>query len=385
MFYESSADDTIELHCDLQVPDLALPGGQVSRQHVAHNYRFSYYRGHGDRLMIDNHALLTALEARVIACTQHRGEAPLKQLAELCSVSIPTIRKTIETLRVRGVLVTRSHYIDHFRLGFTGGRIYISIADCSAEQREQIVAYIQELHFVTYMAQVSGPFDYLIVFMAESFREVQALLRELSRSHGVNFRRRVLTITAGYRAYSRKHLCPSIRDLPAFHMDADVSPIDIDETDRRILRALSEHEYQTHREIARRLATPHTLVQRRIARLTDQGVILGVFYQFNTWAMGFKLYRILISLRDLRRENFDTMHSIAAEHPHIIRCTETIGPWDFEIDVEVADESACKQTLQDIGATLGDAILGTQTMEIVRHLHFKSFPFPVQQTPPDNR
>lgn len=346
---------------------------------MAKGHRFSYDHAYGDELMTDICQALTALEARVIARIQHRGEAPLKQLAELCNVSIPTLRKTIETLRARGVLVTRSHYIDHLRLGFTGGRIYISIVDCSTEQRAQIVAFIQQVYFVTYMAQVSAPFDYLIVFMAESFRDVQTLLRELSRSYGVNFRRRVLTITAGYRAYSRKHLCRSIDDLPAFHMDADVPPIDIDETDRQILRALSENECQTHREIARRLAIPHTLVQRRFARLVDQRVILGVFYQFNTWAMGFKLYRILISLRDLRRENFDLMHSIAAEHPHIIRCAETIGPWDFEIDVEVADEAACNRTLEEIGASLGDAVLGTQITEIVRHLHFKSFPFPVQR------
>ncbi len=58
-------------------------------------------------------------------------------------------------------------------------------------------------------------------------------------------------------------------------MQIDGSPMQIDETDRRILTALSDHARRPVADLARDLGLARSTVQARIERMEDTGVIAG--------------------------------------------------------------------------------------------------------------
>src|SRR5262245_40330475 len=116
---------------------------------------------------------LSESESRVIAECQHRADFVLKELATICSLPEYTVRRTLEALRKRGILLTRCHFLDLYRVGMIGGSIYLSVADRALKDEKSFLEPLKQSPHITYIAKIDGPFNYLIAFMAESIRPVQ--------------------------------------------------------------------------------------------------------------------------------------------------------------------------------------------------------------------
>lgn len=320
--------------------------------------------------------LLSEAERRIISVVQHRAHMGIKEIAPLCSVPEYTVRRMLASLRRRQILLTRCHFVDHYRIGMVGGSIYLALHEPNPKKEAEFVALLRQSIQVTYVARMSGEFDYLVAFMAESFKQLQEIFARLLAQHGDLFKRRELSLTTRFSAFSREHLAPDLPEHPAFHVESSVPAVEIDALDRLILWAVSENEYQTNREVARRLNLHHTLIERRLKRLRELGVVRGMFYRFNSAAMGFHLYRILVTVRDYSDPAFVAIREFAASHPQILRSTETMGPAEFQFDIEVGDPGEVSQFVDVLRRHYGASTGAISILKIEEHCHYRSFPFP---------
>lgn len=115
--------------------------------------------------------------------------------------------------------------------------------------------------------------------------------------------------------------------------------VDIDDTDRRLLRLLQTDARMSITELAERVNLSATPCARRIKRLEDSGVITGYHTQTNAQKLGYPLaVFIAISMDRHTADRFEQFEDKVQSFDEVISCSIVTGrSEDYLIKVRVRD------------------------------------------------
>ena len=124
-------------------------------------------------------------------------------------------------------------------------------------------------------------------------------------------------------------------------------PIDIDRTDRLLIRALQDNARLTSGELAQRVHLSQSPSWRRIKRLEDEGVITGYHAALSRRAIGFGVLAFVMVGIDHQTESL----SVAFEEavcaiPEVVMFHAISGPEDFMLVVVARDLDHYSEVLQ---------------------------------------
>jgi Lrp/AsnC family leucine-responsive transcriptional regulator len=122
---------------------------------------------------------------------------------------------------------------------------------------------------------------------------------------------------------------------------ANVSPVDLDEKDKAILRLLQDNAKITVREIAAKVHLSTTPVHERIRRLEEAGVIR----QYATLLDHSKVRKGLlaicyVSLKEHNKKSGGRFIRTMQEMPEVLECYIISGEFDFMLKVAVENMDA---------------------------------------------
>ncbi len=104
------------------------------------------------------------------------------------------------------------------------------------------------------------------------------------------------------------------------------TPVDLDDLDRKILRALSEDARKSYRVIAKALHTSIGTVSARIRRLEAAGVILRYVPILEERSLGYDL-AALIGIKISRGKLLEVQRRLARD-PRVFGVFDVTGEWD---------------------------------------------------------
>ncbi len=123
---------------------------------------------------------------------------------------------------------------------------------------------------------------------------------------------------------------------------------DLDDTDRRILRALQEDGSLTTAEIAERAGLSTSPCWRRIERMERSGVIAGRTVEIDWSKLGYEVTVFLrVTLDKTNRNAFDEFLAAARKVPEIQRIHSLLGRVDVRMDVLARDLAHYQQLYRD--------------------------------------
>ena len=112
----------------------------------------------------------------------------------------------------------------------------------------------------------------------------------------------------------------------------------IDETDRRILRAMQLDGTLTVSEVAERVGLSQSPCSRRISRMTEGGIILGKTVKLDRKKLGFDAVVLArIKLTEHGRQSLSVFQEAAMMIPEVQVVQLMLGEFDFNIRVVVRD------------------------------------------------
>lgn len=125
--------------------------------------------------------------------------------------------------------------------------------------------------------------------------------------------------------------------------------MDLDATDRRILRALQLDGRITNAELAKRCHLSPAACLERVRRLRERGVILGYAALIDPAAVGRGLLIFIeVVLDRTTGELFDAFAAEARRTPEILECHMVAGGFDYLIKARLADMEAYRAFLGDV-------------------------------------
>ena len=122
------------------------------------------------------------------------------------------------------------------------------------------------------------------------------------------------------------------------HSD-NLSTVDIDETDKHLLRLLQTQARMSITELAEQVNLSATPCARRIKRLEDSGIITGYHIQTNAQKLGYPLaVFIAISMDRHTADRFEQFERKVQSFDEVISCSIVTGRTeDYLIKVRVRD------------------------------------------------
>lgn len=123
----------------------------------------------------------------------------------------------------------------------------------------------------------------------------------------------------------------------------------MDETDRKILRALQSNPELTVVELAEKVRLSHTPCWRRLKKLEAEGVIEKHALILNQNALGVSVNIFAhVRLRQHDEETLEALEQAARDHPEILECFSMSGESDYLFRIVAASIEAYERFLKKV-------------------------------------
>jgi len=123
--------------------------------------------------------------------------------------------------------------------------------------------------------------------------------------------------------------------------------IDLDDTDRAVLRALQRDATLTAAELGRQVGVSQSVAWRRVKRLTEAGVIRGRRLDLDKEALGFGVTVFLgVKLLAKGRASLEDFERAVTAIPEVQTVQHVLGRYDYRLRVVARDLSDFERVLR---------------------------------------
>lgn len=149
-------------------------------------------------------------------------------------------------------------------------------------------------------------------------------------------------------------------------MPKDVRLVELDATDRELLRLLQGDARMTNNELAQRVGIAPSTCHGRVRRLIDSGVIRGFFADVDPAAVGRPLRAMVaVSLQSDARGQIRRFVGEIAAHDEVIDVFFLAGTDDYLLHVATADTETLRQFVEMLNGRR--EVAGTTTSLVFDH------------------
>lgn len=121
-------------------------------------------------------------------------------------------------------------------------------------------------------------------------------------------------------------------------MSRTMNALELDEVDRKLLRALQSDATISHAALAEAVGASTTSCWRRIKALEEAGILLGCVRLVDPDKVGRGVSVILhVRLKSRALEMRQEFEAFVRRRPEIMECFSMSGEWDYHLRVVVAD------------------------------------------------
>ena len=158
------------------------------------------------------------------------------------------------------------------------------------------------------------------------------------------------------------------------------SPIKIDKADWTILCILAKNARTAAVDIAKKVPISADAVAGRIKKLESSGVLRRYNIFPNELHYPYLHYKVLIGLRNSTEHREKLFLEYCKTHPNIVYLVKSLGPWEFEIDIEVDSAEHFRKIMMDIKTKFSDILKDYSSLHLYQ-VHKYNF-CPSIPTPP---
>ena len=317
---------------------------------------------------------LSQKERDIIAAAELRADAPVSDLRKLTGYRDHTIRYFVQRALDRGIMRRRC-FINLNVIGYSQFQIYFSLSSKKKESRAEVIKSLINSEKVSWLGECGGEYQYGVNICVKSVHEVWDFLDSLSGRFGAIFLEKVIALRISLSFFGNKYLSP--RKKPQRGMSYGVCDrvAPYDRVDHDILQGLTSRSYGSYRELARLLGLPQTTLDYRLRRLRQEGVVAGLYYEVQPALIGMQSFLVLVCVKGISREFREEFLKFCGGHPNIVLVIHSIGSWDFEVVIEVAEARESTGIAQEFQDRFSGSLNWIKILPLFSYLKVAEYPF----------
>ena len=280
------------------------------------------------------------------------------EIAKKVGLSKQVVGFRIKRLVKEKVILCFYPIIDVSKLGFTIHKNFLRLQNIDRDKEKELVDFLVEHPNVVWVAQCDGKFDLAFGTWAKDMAFLDETITELHRKFGMYIaERQIATIIRG-EYFIRDYLVQRVKQSASREsfFGAIPTPIKMDNTDWKILFRLSKNSRIPTVDIATEVKLSADATAERIKKIEISGIIKHYNIVPNESKYPYLHYKVLIGLKDVTEEKERSLKEYCRVNPHIVYIVKSLGPWEFEIDMEVESAEQFRGIMMDIKTKFSDIL-----------------------------
>lgn len=256
--------------------------------------------------------------------------------------------------------------IDISKLGFTVHKNFLRLQNLDKGKEKELIAFLVQHPNVVWVAHCDGRFDLAFGTWAKDMAFLDKTITELNKLFGAYIaERQIATIIRG-EYFIRDYLIHTKNQSPyrESFFGAVPSPPTLDKYDWSILFSLGKNSRTSAVALAKEISLSADAVAARIRKLEKSGVIRHYNIVPNEAHYPFLHYKILIGFRNITEQQQQTLREYCRMNPNIVYIVKSLGPWEFEIDMEVAHAEQFREIMMEIKTAFNDILKDYSALHI---------------------
>lgn len=308
---------------------------------------------------------IDAADRKLLYLLDLDSRAHLGTLAKKVRLSREAVRARILRLRQSGILSKSLMVLDIGMLGFSSYKVYIELQRISAKEEEQLVQSLKENGRIAFIARAIGKFDLVFSLFAKTPTDFNEQISEILKKWKKCIRHYDTCVTLEGIAYPRKFLWPEeeLQESRGFAWkEREQIPVS-DQLDRAILKLLGEDGFLSYSELARKLSRPIDTVRSRVIAMRTQGTISAFKIQLDKGKLGYRYFKLFLVTDPLGQEQEAKLFSFFSRHENVVFALKNLGPWNYELDIELRDDQDIVQIIRGIKDRVGQSLVSSESIE----------------------
>lgn len=283
---------------------------------------------------------------RILYELSKNARLPVKKLAKKIGLSEPATSYRLKQLYEDDVIISTAPIIDHSKLGHMVFRLYANFFGTTPNEEEEIFKWLKSQEEVSVLARTRGDYEILIMSVVNSYQKFHEFIKKFK----VKYRSKIgvletFTYLKTYH-FSREYLYEDKTKARDFIVTGVSKPENLDEIDHKILKSLAFDARKPVLKIAEEIRIPVRTVANRLKLLENKKIIMGYALNINLIKIGREYFKLnIIGSENI---NYSSLVSFALQLDCSIYVDETIGKFDFELNVEVKDKEELNQVIREL-------------------------------------
>ncbi len=300
--------------------------------------------------------ILDEIDRKILFELDQNSRQSYVEIARRTRLLPETVKYRVEGLTQRKIIRCFFAKVDNGRLGFVHLRLFLRLQAVGDEHLDEIVAFLKRNQLCLRLTLFDGEWDIGCVFKVSKLEKIDAIVMELKSRFGQFIAGSSFALIVWGQYLARTYLVGKPRKGPYKSRYTGSSDYyALDRNDKFILKQLTDNSRVSASAISRLMRNSDKLlplsietVSQRIKRFERDKIVTGYGISINQEKCGRIGFKVLLYLNSLPADQLDTFVSFCQGHPGIFHIVRTLGEWDLDMDLDVADFRDCREILMEL-------------------------------------
>jgi len=288
----------------------------------------------------------------------------LKIIGKKVGLSKNSVKYRITQLEKSGVIKSYHAVIDLGKLGYLNFRLYLNLQNTTLEKEKEIIDFLKKQGIVNYIAYSDSEYNLIVEIITKNIIEMYNLWDQLLNKYVNYISERLLTINITSTSFYRDYLIEKPKEVYEIKTSKTRAEFKLDNLDLDIIKILSKDAKTQIINMATKLKVTEKTIITHLRTLESQKIIVAYRTCFDLEKLGYKGYKLRFLLQKITEKESNELINYVKKHPNVISRDESLGGSDFEIDIEVKDDTELSGLLDDIRKKFGEFIQDYQILSI---------------------
>ncbi len=312
-------------------------------------------------------------DKKILTLLDENARLTNSQIAKKVGLSKPAVEYRLRRLESKNLIFVYYTVIDFPRLGFSQYKMYFKFQNTTLEDEQKLMEYWKNDRNSVWVGQIRGRWDLSVSVIATSNYAFGKILNNFMNKYSGFILEKDVLLTEYSPIYAREYLTDT--KPSEFIYGTPSNLIELDDTDKKILKALSNDARINIVDLAKKTKLTRDIINYRLKKMTKEKLIAQYRCYPNLNNIGINLYKIIFRMKNFNEQSENTIKAYVSQHKKATQLLKLIGSWDLEIEFEVENEDELYKILTDIRKQFSEIIRDFDILRITETYKYDYFPF----------
>lgn len=316
---------------------------------------------------------LDVKDKKILTLLDENARFSNSQIGRKVKLSKPAVEYRLRRMKDNDVLFGHYAVINFTRLGYAQYKVYFKFQNATLEEEKKMLAYWNKNDHSVWAAQIRGHWDLAVSILAGSNFAFGKILSSFMNVFSQFIFEKDVLLTEYSPIYAREYLTAATPSEFTYGIPSEHYALD--ETDKKILRALATNARISIIDLASQLKLSRDVITYRLKKLKNEHILVGFRTYPRLEILGVRHYKLILRTKQFNERAENELKSYVKMHKKATQLLKLIGSWDLEIEFEVESEDELYDILNDMKQKFSHIIRDLDIIRILKTIKYTYFPF----------